>query len=77
MDDVPLIAITADRPFELRDCGANQTIRQAALFSDYPRWQLDLPAPDDRIPARTVLTAAAQAVATARHERGRGGEIRR
>lgn len=70
VDDVPLIAITADRPFELRDCGAPQTIEQPALFSGYTRWHLDLPAPDDRIPARVVLTATAQAVARARSERG-------
>ena len=70
MDRVPLLLLTADRPFELRDCGANQTIRQVDLFGSYPRWQTDLPAPDDRTPARAVLSAAAHAFARARDRSG-------
>jgi len=45
MDEVPMICITADRPSELRDTGANQTIDQVHLFGHYPRWFADLPAP--------------------------------
>ena len=39
---VPLIAITADRPAELRGCGANQTIDQLKLFGDRVRMFADL-----------------------------------
>lgn len=64
-DGVPLLLLTADRPFELRDCGANQTIQQTDRFGGDLRWQSDLPPPDDQIPARVVLTTAAHAVSRA------------
>lgn len=34
---IPLIILTADRPHELRHCGAPQTVDQLKLFSDYVR----------------------------------------
>ncbi|AHE98277.1 2-succinyl-5-enolpyruvyl-6-hydroxy-3-cyclohexene-1-carboxylate synthase [Thioalkalivibrio paradoxus] len=57
----PLIALTADRPDELLDCGANQAIRQRGLFGTNLRGELRLPAPDpgwsaDRL--REALDAA-------------------
>ncbi len=45
---VPLLACTADRPPELRDTGAGQTIDQHALFSSAVRWQADPGPPEDR-----------------------------
>ena len=62
MDMLPLIILTADRPPELRDCGANQTIDQTKIYRDYVRWQIDLPCPDLNIPFRFVLTSVDQAV---------------
>lgn len=54
---VPLIVVSADRPPELQDIGANQTIQQSGLFANYVRWQHEMPCPDLLIPPQTVLTA--------------------
>lgn len=45
LDHVPLLLLTADRPPELRDQGANQTIDQVKIFQQYVRWFSDLPCP--------------------------------
>ncbi|MFB6231586.1 MAG: 2-succinyl-5-enolpyruvyl-6-hydroxy-3-cyclohexene-1-carboxylic-acid synthase, partial [Salinibacter sp.] len=62
VDGVPLLLLTADRPPELRDTGANQTIDQVKIFGDYVRWQVDLPPPTDEIDPAYVLTTTNQAV---------------
>ncbi len=62
LDGVPLVVLTADRPPELRACAANQTVPQVGVFAGSVRWQVDLPAPDDSLPARFVLTTVDQAM---------------
>ncbi len=42
---VPLLVLTADRPPELRDCNAGQTIDQVKLFGTFPNWQTELALP--------------------------------
>lgn len=61
-DFVPLILLTADRPPELLDCGANQAIDQVNHFGSFVRFFFNLPAPTDQIPAKIVLTTLDSAV---------------
>ncbi len=60
-DRVPLLACTADRPPELRDVGAPQTIDQVGLYGDSVRWQLD-PGVADLVAASTWRSMAARSV---------------
>ena len=63
---VPLVVLTADRPPELRDRGAAQTIDQTRLYGTQVKWFVDMPVldptPDLLAHARSV---AGRAVATA------------
>ena len=43
---IPLLLLSADRPPELQDCGANQTINQTRLFSEALRALHALPVPE-------------------------------
>ena len=64
---VPLILVTADRPAELRDRGAPQTIDQGHLYGRYARWFVELPLLDgEDVTRRHVRSAVDRAVAMAR-----------
>jgi len=67
MSGVPLIVLTADRPPEQVDTGANQTIRQTGLYGPYARWESSLLGSDDGIPPEAILTTIDQAVCRAMH----------
>lgn len=43
---IPLIILSADRPPELRNCHAGQTIDQVKLYGDYPTWYSELAIPE-------------------------------
>lgn len=63
---VPLVVLTADRPPELRDRGANQTIDQVHLYGRQAKWFVELPVPEaGPVPEAHVRSVAARAVATA------------
>ncbi len=63
---VPLLALTADRPPELRDSGANQTADQEKLYGDAVRWYKDLPEPEaEARKLRSLRTSVARALTAA------------
>jgi len=55
----PLILLTADRPHELRDCGANQTADQTKIFTGAVQWQQDL---SPHLNEKAMRSITAQAV---------------
>lgn len=62
---VPLVALTADRPPELRGRGSNQTIDQVGLYGSAPRLALDVPVPQRRAGAVADWRALARRSAAA------------
>jgi 2-succinyl-5-enolpyruvyl-6-hydroxy-3-cyclohexene-1-carboxylate synthase len=54
----PLIALTADRPFDLRGVGAPQTMDQQDLFGSTVKWSHDIESTADADPARVVALAS-------------------
>ncbi len=63
---VPLVVLTADRPAELRDRGAPQTIDQAGVFGRAAKWFAELPLLDgDPATVAHVRGVAGRAVAMA------------
>lgn len=64
---VPLIVLTADRPHELRDVGAPQTIDQIAMYGRHVKWFMEMPIPEAaplmlRHARMTAARAAAEAM---------------
>ena len=53
---VNLIVLTADRPPELLECGANQAILQENMFADYPLANLNLPRPSQDYAASWLIS---------------------
>lgn len=60
--DVPLIAISADRPVELQGIRANQTARQPGIFGDAARVVLDVQADALRDPEGDAVAAVRAAL---------------
>ncbi|MEA5535001.1 2-succinyl-5-enolpyruvyl-6-hydroxy-3-cyclohexene-1-carboxylic-acid synthase [Crocosphaera sp. XPORK-15E] len=59
---VPLLVLTADRPPELRNCHAGQTIDQVKLYGNYCNWYTELSLPSTEI---TMLRYLRQMIVTA------------
>jgi 2-succinyl-5-enolpyruvyl-6-hydroxy-3-cyclohexene-1-carboxylate synthase len=63
---VPLLVLTADRPHELRDNGAPQSIDQNRLYGTYVKWFVEVALPEATDAAlRYIRTTAARATASA------------
>ncbi len=62
-----VIFLTADRPPELIDCGANQAIRQTHIFASHPSQSLMLPRPTKDISAKWLVTAIDNGMNQLRH----------
>ena len=62
----PLLVLTVDRPFELMDCSAPQTIDQTRLFGAHARrfFELGMPDAEHGAPSALQRRAAAAALAT-------------
>lgn len=60
---VPLVILSADRPPELIDCGANQAIDQPGIYGAYTGARLDLPTPERSISLRWLLASIDQSFA--------------
>jgi 2-succinyl-5-enolpyruvyl-6-hydroxy-3-cyclohexene-1-carboxylate synthase len=56
---IPLLILTADRPPELRDCHAGQTINQVHLYGTTPNWYTELALPD---PSAAMLAYLRQTI---------------
>lgn len=67
MAQVPLVVVSADRPPELQDAGASQTVPQLRLFGDQVRAAVDLGPPSGEVLAmRAVRRRVIQTVMSAR-----------
>ena len=62
---VPMIVLTADRPAELADVGAPQTVDQVRLYGSATRWSHDLEPPDASVGDRTITALGARLVTEA------------
>ena len=62
LEYIPLLVLSGDRPPELQDAGANQTMDQVKFFGAYAEWSASLPCPSLDIDPAVVLTTADQAV---------------
>ena len=62
LERVPLLVLSGDRPPELQDAGANQTMDQVRFFRGYAEWSATLPCPSESIDPSALLTTVDQAV---------------
>lgn len=60
MDNIPLIILSADRPPELIDVGANQAIFQENIYGCYPRLFKNLSPPEPNTTAEQILPIVAE-----------------
>lgn len=72
----PLVAISADRPSELRGVGANQTIDQVGIFGAKVRYSVDIEAPGaDQDSNQEWRRVVSEAVSSSLGANGRPGPV--
>lgn len=67
VEQIPMLILTADRPPELQQTGANQSINQNQLFGSHVRWFFDPGCPGPEPSGSTLLSCVDQAVHLAHH----------
>lgn len=55
LSHLPLIVLTSDRPHELKNVGAPQAIEQNNMYSNFVRYQTELPIADDHNSAESLI----------------------
>lgn len=76
LSNTPLLVVSADRPTELRESGANQTMDQVGIFGSRSRWEFDPgAAEDDPDQPRLWRSMVSRAVATALGGAGLPGPV--
>ena len=62
VEQIPMLVLTADRPPELKDTGANQSINQTHLFGKYTRWFFDPGCPNQDFKIEALLSTIDHAI---------------
>jgi 2-succinyl-5-enolpyruvyl-6-hydroxy-3-cyclohexene-1-carboxylate synthase len=62
MSAIPLVILTADRPPELHNRGANQTIPQRGIFGNFVRFEGELESPSEGFKPSEVIDTIASAI---------------
>ncbi len=70
LERVPLLVLSGDRPPELQDAGANQTMDQVKFFGGYAEWSATFPCPSTGVDPAAVLTTVDQAMSRCRGPAG-------
>ncbi len=67
MERVPLVILTADRPPELQNCGANQSCDQVKIFGNYVRFSCEIPPADSLLDNGYLSSTISYAILRATH----------
>ena len=75
LENIPMLLLTADRPPELQNCGANQTIHQHGIFSHYTVSNESLTCPSPESDPLEAVAMIDRAVSSATGNSHNGGPV--